>query len=114
MLLAGKAAAVLQEYAYTTANPQAIRTSPSSASQQPLTASYIACFSARMSCKAEHHTSVILCATLLLCLVPAAYSGLRVDVDRVRADNEAQVDAHRKNGLVIWTGREHSSINSSS
>ncbi|WIA21591.1 hypothetical protein OEZ85_000779 [Tetradesmus obliquus] len=34
----------------------------------------------------------------------AAYSGLRVDVDRVRADNEAKLDAHRKNGLVIWTG----------
>ncbi|KAF8059674.1 hypothetical protein HT031_005082 [Scenedesmus sp. PABB004] len=34
----------------------------------------------------------------------AAFSGLRVDVDRVRADNDAKADAVRKNGLVIWSG----------
>ena len=34
----------------------------------------------------------------------AAYTGLRVDIDRVRADNEARTDAPRKAGLIINTG----------
>lgn len=29
-----------------------------------------------------------------------------MDVDRIRADNEARVDAERKGGLIINTGRE--------
>lgn len=37
----------------------------------------------------------------------AAYTGLRVDIDRVRADNEARVDAPRKSGLIINTGRKY-------
>jgi hypothetical protein len=44
--------------------------------------------------------------TAAVVTLATAYSGLRVDVDRVRAENEAKVDAHRKNGLVIWTGRK--------
>lgn len=35
----------------------------------------------------------------------AAYTGLRVDVDRIRQDNEARVDAQRKSGLIIYNGR---------
>jgi hypothetical protein len=35
-----------------------------------------------------------------------AFSGLQVDIDRVRADNEAKVDEQRKAGLIIWSGRE--------
>jgi hypothetical protein len=35
----------------------------------------------------------------------AAYTGLRVDIDRIRQDNEARVDAQRKSGLIIYDGR---------
>jgi hypothetical protein len=34
----------------------------------------------------------------------AAYTGLRVDVDRIRADNEARTDLTRKAGLIIHDG----------
>lgn len=34
----------------------------------------------------------------------AAYTGLRVDVDRIRTDNEARTDATRKAGLIIYDG----------
>ncbi|GIL82495.1 hypothetical protein Vretimale_11934 [Volvox reticuliferus] len=34
----------------------------------------------------------------------AAFTGLRVDVDRVRVDNEARTDATRKAGLIIYDG----------
>lgn len=27
-----------------------------------------------------------------------------MDIDRIRADNEAQVGVKRKQGLIIWTG----------
>lgn len=37
----------------------------------------------------------------------AAYTGLQVDVDRIRTDNEARTDAERKQGLIINTGREY-------
>jgi len=36
---------------------------------------------------------------------PAAFNGLQVDIDRVRADNNAKVDVERKSGLVINSGR---------
>ena len=36
----------------------------------------------------------------------AAYTSLQVDVDRIRADNEARTDVERKAGLIINTGRE--------
>ncbi len=36
----------------------------------------------------------------------AAYTGLQVDIDRIRADNEARTDAPRKAGLIINTGRK--------
>lgn len=36
----------------------------------------------------------------------AAFTGLQVDIDRIRADNDKLVDAERKNGLVINSGRE--------
>ena len=36
----------------------------------------------------------------------AAYTGLQVDIDAIRADNDKLVDAERKNGLVINSGRE--------
>ena len=36
----------------------------------------------------------------------AAYTGLRVDIDRVRQDNDARDDVERKAGLIIWSGRE--------
>jgi len=34
----------------------------------------------------------------------AAYTGLHVDIDRIRADNESRKDAQRKSGLIIWSG----------
>lgn len=36
----------------------------------------------------------------------AAFTGLRLDLDAVRADNEGRRDAPRKSGLVIHDGRE--------
>lgn len=36
----------------------------------------------------------------------AAFTGLRLDVDRIRAENEARTDAPRKSGLIIYDGRE--------
>lgn len=36
----------------------------------------------------------------------AAYTGLQVDVDRIRQDNEARDDVERKQGLVVHCGRE--------
>ncbi len=36
----------------------------------------------------------------------AAYTGLQVDVDRIRGDNEQKKDVERKCGLIIWSGRE--------
>lgn len=36
----------------------------------------------------------------------AAFTGLKVDVDRIRRDNEAKADAQRKAGLIIRSGRE--------
>ncbi|DBA99858.1 TPA: hypothetical protein ACH3X1_013754 [Trebouxia sp. C0004] len=34
----------------------------------------------------------------------AAYTGLQVDIDRIRADNAARTDVERKSGLIIWSG----------
>eukprot|EP01024_Parvocaulis_polyphysoides_P072507 TRINITY_DN918_c0_g1_i1.p3 TRINITY_DN918_c0_g1~~TRINITY_DN918_c0_g1_i1.p3 ORF type:complete len:295 (-),score=25.86 TRINITY_DN918_c0_g1_i1:195-1079(-) len=34
----------------------------------------------------------------------AAYTGLRVDIDRIRSDNEKRQDVERKSGLIIWSG----------
>ncbi|KDD76388.1 hypothetical protein H632_c245p0 [Helicosporidium sp. ATCC 50920] len=34
----------------------------------------------------------------------AAFTGLQVDVDRIRVDNETRLDAQRKSGLIINTG----------
>ncbi len=34
----------------------------------------------------------------------AAYSGLKVDIDRIRADNEQRADVLRKGGLIIYQG----------
>lgn len=34
-----------------------------------------------------------------------AYTGLQVDIDRIRAENEAKTDVERKSGLIIWSGR---------
>ena len=36
----------------------------------------------------------------------AAFTGLCLDVDRIRAENEARADAPRKSGLIIYDGRE--------
>lgn len=36
---------------------------------------------------------------------PPAYTGLHVDVDRIRAENEAKTEVERKGGLIIWSGR---------
>lgn len=37
----------------------------------------------------------------------AAYTGLCVDIDRIRADNELRVEGmSRKNGIIIYDGRE--------
>lgn len=36
----------------------------------------------------------------------AAFTGLRIDLDRVRAENEGRTDAPRKSGLIIYDGRE--------
>ena len=37
----------------------------------------------------------------------AAYTGLQVDIDRIRADNAARTDVERKSGLIIWSGRKN-------
>ncbi|KAL0037870.1 hypothetical protein WJX79_003094 [Trebouxia sp. C0005] len=34
----------------------------------------------------------------------AAYTGLQVDIDRIRADNAGRTDVERKSGLIIWSG----------
>ncbi|KAL3142940.1 hypothetical protein ABBQ38_003225 [Trebouxia sp. C0009 RCD-2024] len=34
----------------------------------------------------------------------AAYTGLQVDIDRIRADNAARTSVERKSGLIIWSG----------
>ncbi|KAK9907336.1 hypothetical protein WJX75_001686 [Coccomyxa subellipsoidea] len=34
----------------------------------------------------------------------SAYTGLQVDVDRIRGDNEQKKDVERKCGLIIWSG----------
>ena len=36
----------------------------------------------------------------------AAFTGLQVDVDRIRADNERRTDVQRKGGLIINMGGE--------
>ena len=36
----------------------------------------------------------------------AAYTGLQVDIDRIRADNAERTDVERKSGLIIWSGRK--------
>ena len=36
----------------------------------------------------------------------AAYTGLKVDIDRIREDNNARTDVERKSGLIIRTGSE--------
>lgn len=38
--------------------------------------------------------------------VSAAYTGLQVDIDRIRADNAEITDAERKGGLIINSGRK--------
>ncbi len=38
-----------------------------------------------------------------LCVAPA-YTGLKVDIDRIRADNLQKVDVQRKSGLIIRSG----------
>jgi hypothetical protein len=40
------------------------------------------------------------------CVCVAAYTGLRVDIDHIRADNALRTDVERKSGLIIWSGRE--------
>ena len=37
---------------------------------------------------------------------PAGCTGLLVDIDRIRDDNERRTDVERKAGLIIWSGRE--------
>lgn len=37
----------------------------------------------------------------------AAYTGLQVDIDRIRADNAARTGVERKSGLIIWSGRKY-------
>lgn len=37
----------------------------------------------------------------------AAYTGLQVDIDRIRADNAERTDVERKSGLIIWSGRKY-------
>ena len=37
---------------------------------------------------------------------PAGCTGLLVDIDRIREDNERRTDVERKAGLIIWSGRE--------
>lgn len=34
----------------------------------------------------------------------AAYTGLKVDIDRIRQDNAVRADVERKAGLIIWSG----------
>ena len=36
----------------------------------------------------------------------AAYTGLQVDIDRIRADNAERTEVERKSGLIIWSGRK--------
>lgn len=39
-------------------------------------------------------------------LCAAAYTGLKLDIDRIRLDNESKTDVQRKAGLIIWSGRK--------
>jgi len=36
----------------------------------------------------------------------AGCTGLQVDIDRIREDNERRTDVERKAGLIIWSGRK--------
>ncbi len=36
----------------------------------------------------------------------AGCTGLQVDIDRIREDNEHRTDVERKAGLIIWSGRK--------
>ena len=45
-------------------------------------------------------------AVRALCHGPAGCTGLLVDIDRIREDNERRTDVERKAGLIIWSGRE--------
>ena len=40
----------------------------------------------------------------MLCLGRAAFSGLCVDIDQIRKDNNVRTDVKRKGGLIIWDG----------
>jgi hypothetical protein len=44
--------------------------------------------------------------SLLTCLSLAAYTGLQVDIDRIRADNIDKTGVERKSGLIIRSGSE--------
>ena len=40
------------------------------------------------------------------CYWSAGCTGLLVDIDRIREDNERRTDVERKAGLIIWSGRK--------
>ena len=46
------------------------------------------------------------CLSRQLASCTAAFNGLQLDIDRVRADNDARTGVRRKAGLIIHTGGE--------
>ena len=54
--------------------------------------------SSKRSCAGVTHSAASL---------SAAYTNLRVNIDSIRSNNEKRTEAQRKNGLIIWSGREH-------
>lgn len=42
----------------------------------------------------------------VMCHWFAGCTGLQVDIDRIREDNERRTDVERKAGLIIWSGRK--------
>ena len=56
--------------------------------------------------RTRHHVQKLICRDVHACPLCAAYTNLQVDIDSIRDDNEKRMDAQRKNGLIIWSGRE--------
>lgn len=49
-----------------------------------------------MGLSIQNFERLVFCAT--------AFTGLRLDVDKLRKDNESRTDVTRKNGMIINTG----------
>lgn len=57
-------------------------------------------------CFGSAYLDFLFASTVLTVEFAAAYTGLQVDIDRIRADNTERTDVERKSGLIIWSGRK--------